>query len=1079
MDEVILKSFLIEHQHNRMNKLMHLLLAAFLVIYCHENTYSQCNNPEIPGNGIDEDCDGLDGIYLNLPKYIYGTEGQDLEIYFRNLILSQHPQDYTFAVNSALNGTNLGPKFKIMAADNAAGSYPITIQVKTYSGQVIGEASSIIRISPDEAPQDMTPRRLILMGHSFFDQGYMPKYLYDLMHQPGNPPITFHGKKASWANSNARHDGYGGTNAWWFAKNGGSPIVYDNKINIKRYFNDVLCSGCTPDWLVLHLDINDFCGYTDLIGNTLEEINDTITNNWNRNFNRIVDSIRVASPNTKLGICISPPPNARASAFEQSYPNNQVINNKWRWQKIINCLATKQQERYGNRESENIYLIPENVDIDDFMEYNPPDARHPDPFDNNINTHCGYNEIAKMIYSWVRWVEHNPNGAPVTPITYYHDADGDGYGQFDFTITSITAPAGFVSVAGDCNDGNPNINPGKQESCSNGVDDNCNDFVDEDIDKPVALCKSSINLDLSNTGQAILLPEQLNNGSYDNCSAFTFALSETNFDCSKVGLHFVKLIVRDAFSNENECQSSVNVRDMGPNALCKPAMTLPLGGNGMAQIAVNMIDNGSFAGCNAFDMSINKTIFSCADLGANNVTLKIKDLAGIEKTCQTVVNIVDTIAPVVVCHENLTLTLDANGYAPIFQWQINNGCWDACGEVSYTLSQTSFNCNQLGNTYVTMTVKDQSGNENHCETQLFMSGSIAPTMQLTTNSLNLSLDSTGHASVLIPTLATAIDDCGALDWQYSFDNQIFITSNSLNFSCAQVSNNASAWLRVRDVAGNLSESKKINFQLKDLIAPKIICQDVNIILQNGQSVLVTKDDIVVAASDNCSITEWSPFADLSFDCIDIGTTTAVFLQAKDAFNNSSSCNAVIRVLDAIDSDDDGVDNCSDACPNNALTAEFLDFYTDADGDGFGAGLAIYACVSTIGTVRNNADCDDNNAAIYPNAIEVYNDFDDDCDGNIDEGFVATDEPSALITKVIAYPNPTKNEITLDWQKANNLVVLKVSLLDPMGRTLKTNLETDFYATKTMFSIANLPSGTFILKILFEDGAQEIKRFQKI
>jgi Secretion system C-terminal sorting domain/Putative metal-binding motif len=1061
-----------------MNKLIHLLLAAFLVFFCHENIYTQCSNPEIPGNGIDEDCDGLDGIYLNLPKFIYGTEGQDLEIYFRNIILSQHPQDYTFEVNSALNGTNLGTKFKIMATDNAAGSYPITIQVKIYTGQVIAEASSVIRISPNEAPQDMTPRRLVLMGHSFFDQGYMPKYLFDMMHQSGNPPITFHGKKASWANSNARHDGYGGTNAMWFVKNGGSPIVYDNKVNMKRYFNDVICPGCTPDWLILHLDINDFCGYTGLAGNTLQEINDTITNNWNRNFNRIVDSIRVVSPNTKLGICMSPPPNARTSSFEQSYPNNPVINNKWRWQKIINCLAAKQLERYGNRESENIYLIPENVDIDDFMEYNPPDARHPDPFDNNINTHCGYNEIAKMIYSWIRWVEHNPNGTPTTPITYYRDADGDGYGQFDFTVTSITSPAGFVSVAGDCNDSNSNINPGKQESCSNNIDDNCNDFVDEDIDKPVALCKSVVNIELSNTGKATLTPAQIDNGSYDNCSIFTSTVTETNFDCTDLGLHYVLLKLIDAFGNENECQSSVNIIDAGPTALCKSSFILPLGGNGLGFIEASDVDNGSYAGCNNFNLSLNKSMFTCENIGLNQVTLKLNDVTGLEKSCQTIVNVIDTVAPIAICQASLMLNLDANGNAPIFQWQINNGSWDACGEIDYTLSQSNFNCNQMGNTFITMKVKDNSGNESNCVTQLVVSGNIAPTMQLTVDTLNLTLGQSGITSVNISTLATAMDDCSALDWQYSFNNQTFVTSSTLNFSCDQIGVNKKVWIRAHDVSGNVSQSKSINYTLIDLLSPQLICQDINITLQSGQSVLVTRDDIVITAIDNCDFIEWTPYEDLIFGCDDIGFSINVTIGAQDAHDNATTCASVITVLGASDSDNDGINDCSDACPQNALSSESLAYYPDLDNDGYGFGTAMYSCISVSGTVRNNLDCDDTNVDIYPNAIEIFNDLDDNCDGNIDEGFVGTNELSAKTTKVIAYPNPTKNEITLDWQKANDLEVVQIMLIDQMGRILKTNFQQEFSSSKTIFQVADLPSGIYFLKILFEDGNQEVKRFQK-
>lgn len=55
------------------------------------------------------------------------------------------------------------------------------------------------------------------------------------------------------------------------------------------------------------------------------------------------------------------------------------------------------------------------------------------------------------------------------------DADGDGY-----DILSPGHPSDTDNLEADCNDNNPDINPGASESC-NGVDDNCDGQVDEDI----------------------------------------------------------------------------------------------------------------------------------------------------------------------------------------------------------------------------------------------------------------------------------------------------------------------------------------------------------------------------------------------------------------------------------------------------------------------------------------------------------------------------------------------------------------------------------------------------------------------
>ena len=60
------------------------------------------------------------------------------------------------------------------------------------------------------------------------------------------------------------------------------------------------------------------------------------------------------------------------------------------------------------------------------------------------------------------------------------DRDGDGFGNGAVTQLACTAPNGFVAIAGDCNDSNPNINPSSNELCDN-VDNNCNNSIDEGL----------------------------------------------------------------------------------------------------------------------------------------------------------------------------------------------------------------------------------------------------------------------------------------------------------------------------------------------------------------------------------------------------------------------------------------------------------------------------------------------------------------------------------------------------------------------------------------------------------------------
>ena len=67
-------------------------------------------------------------------------------------------------------------------------------------------------------------------------------------------------------------------------------------------------------------------------------------------------------------------------------------------------------------------------------------------------------------------------------VTYflYADMDDDGYGDADLDTLTCSDIIGFVYNNLDCDDLNTEINPAQSETC-NGIDDNCNTLVDDDL----------------------------------------------------------------------------------------------------------------------------------------------------------------------------------------------------------------------------------------------------------------------------------------------------------------------------------------------------------------------------------------------------------------------------------------------------------------------------------------------------------------------------------------------------------------------------------------------------------------------
>jgi hypothetical protein len=57
-------------------------------------------------------------------------------------------------------------------------------------------------------------------------------------------------------------------------------------------------------------------------------------------------------------------------------------------------------------------------------------------------------------------------------LEWYLDADGDGYG-IDATEPACDLPPGFADNADDCDDANSATNPGAQEVCGDGIDNDC------------------------------------------------------------------------------------------------------------------------------------------------------------------------------------------------------------------------------------------------------------------------------------------------------------------------------------------------------------------------------------------------------------------------------------------------------------------------------------------------------------------------------------------------------------------------------------------------------------------------------
>jgi hypothetical protein len=138
-------------------------------------------------------------------------------------------------------------------------------------------------------------------------------------------------------------------------------------------------------------------------------------------------------------------------------------------------------------------------------------------------------------------------------------------------------------------------------------------------------------------------------------------------------------------------------------------ITIQLSAAGTASIVVADINNGSTDNCGIEALSLDKTSFSCSNVGANTVTLKVTDKNGNVATKTAIVTVEDKIVPVVFT-KNITVELGASANVLITAADVNNGSTDNCGIKLLELDKALFSCGNEGDNIVTLKVTDNSGN---------------------------------------------------------------------------------------------------------------------------------------------------------------------------------------------------------------------------------------------------------------------------------------------------------------------------------------------------------------------------------
>lgn len=252
-----------------------------------------------------------------------------------------------------------------------------------------------------------------------------------------------------------------------------------------------------------------------------------------------------------------------------------------------------------------------------------------------------------------------------------------------------------------------------------------------DTQSPTAVCNATpATVQLDASGAATIDAASLDGGSTDNCaSAFTYAANPATVSCSDAGTTAaIVLTVTDPAGNSDTCTAYVPVEDkVKPTVVCKN-ISVDLVGSSIG-ILPSDVDSGSSDACGIAGMVLDKDTFTCANLGANTVTLTVTDVNGNSDSCQATVTVNDVTAPTPVCNP-ITVTL-ANDTYTLNSADIDAlilGSTDNCSTtLSAVAAPDTFNCDNVGPNTVTLTIKDASNNSVTCQSTVNVNATLVLT----------------------------------------------------------------------------------------------------------------------------------------------------------------------------------------------------------------------------------------------------------------------------------------------------------------------------------------------------------------
>ena len=306
------------------------------------------------------------------------------------------------------------------------------------------------------------------------------------------------------------------------------------------------------------------------------------------------------------------------------------------------------------------------------------------------------------------------------------------------------------------------------------------------------------------------------------------------------------------------------------------------------------------AGSSGGTLSVSPSVFNCADLGVNTITLTVDDGIGNIATCDANLTVLDIEKPIFTfCPVNQLLTNDAGlcSYTNLTAG-FNALAFDNCAVVSlsYNLTGATIGSGSAlngvvfnkGITTVTWTAIDATGNSEVCIFTVEVIDIEQPE-NVICKSVTFNLDNNGTVTVYPVNISNSIptDNCGF--------TQSFIAKAAggmepfITYNCNDIGKLNKAYLLVTDGSDNGTYCVS-TITIKDNLPPTIntcpIDRDIN-----GCSISDITNPVYSAVTTNSTYAVFSNFTNLGVGYDNCGITT---VQYKDVLQAGTNCPIVVK-----------------------------------------------------------------------------------------------------------------------------------------------------------------------------------------